>query len=212
MEVRDRRSYLRPAVLVVILLLHGSLILVLLRAKPAYRARAASVLLSIFFISPEDRLALQPAETSVTPHRSRHDREHHSRPSPPVPNVNTASPLENHSSTGPPTVDWAAEAQRSAAEIAGRETSGQATGAPSASAGSTPWDLHAHFLEATGHGLKLRIPVTIPGQIIDHCFSDIDLRQTPYGPEERLQLGCALKKQPPRGDLFDSLRKPQSAK
>jgi hypothetical protein len=66
MEVRDRRGYLRPAVLVAILLLHGSLILVLLRAKPAYKARPASALLSSFFIDPERRLTTQTAAYEIT--------------------------------------------------------------------------------------------------------------------------------------------------
>jgi hypothetical protein len=51
MDVRDNSPYLRPAVLTVILLLYGSLIVFLLRTKPA---RPASVLLStIFFVNPE---------------------------------------------------------------------------------------------------------------------------------------------------------------
>jgi hypothetical protein len=51
MDVRDNSPYLRQAVLIVILLLYGSLIVFLLRTKPA---RPASVLLStIFFVNPE---------------------------------------------------------------------------------------------------------------------------------------------------------------
>ena len=78
--------------------------------------------------------------------------------------------------------------------------------------GLGPWDPHPHLLETTGHGLKLRIPVPKVLRIIDHCFSYIDLGQTPYGAEGRLQLGCVLKKEPARGDLFDSLRKSQLPK
>ena len=64
-----------------------------------------------------------------------------------------------------------------------------------------PWDPHAQNVETTGHGLKLRM--------IDPCFSDLDLGQTVYGAEARLQLGCSLGKKPARGDLFDSLARPR---
>jgi hypothetical protein len=56
--------------------------------------------------------------------------------------------------------------------------------------------------------MKLRIPVEIPGHVIDHCFGNIDLGHDQTGHAERYQLGCALGKTPARGDLFDSLRKP----
>jgi hypothetical protein len=209
MDVRDNSRYLRPAVLFVILLLHGSLIVFLLRAKPAYKAWPASAPLStIFFINPEPRLTLRPpSETAVIPHGSGKDLRHRGLSDSSSSSVDTTSPSENQAPTAPSTIDWFAEAQRSAAEIAGRDKPDRA--ALSSPTGPAPWDPHPHLLEATGHGLKLRIPVRIPLQLIDHCFSDIDLGQTPYGPEERLQLGCALKKQPARGDLFDSLRKPQ---
>jgi hypothetical protein len=75
-------------------------------------------------------------------------------------------------------------------------------------------------LEFTGHGLQLRIPVEIPGDIIDHCFGNMDLghnrfgdmgfADNPTGQWELYQLKCAFRKQPARGDLFDSLRKPSA--
>jgi hypothetical protein len=46
MDVPDNGRYLRPAALVVILLLHGSLIVLLLRAKIAHKARSESSLFS----------------------------------------------------------------------------------------------------------------------------------------------------------------------
>jgi hypothetical protein len=59
--VRDNSRYLRPAALVVILLLHGSLIVLLLRAKMAYKARPASSLFStVFLINPDRPLRLPP--------------------------------------------------------------------------------------------------------------------------------------------------------
>jgi len=48
----------------------------------------------------------------------------------------------------------------------------------------------------------------IPGKIIDHCFGNVDLGHDQTGEWERYQLGCAFRKQPARGDLFDSVRKP----
>jgi hypothetical protein len=205
MDVHNRRTYLRPAALIVVLLLHGSLILVLLRSKPVYRARSESELLStIFFVKPEPRPAILSPEASLTLRRSAADLALHLLPESSIQSVDTTPPLENQTSVPQP-VDWFLEAQLSAAEIAarGKQDRENPTFPPTASA---PWDAHSHLLEATGHGLILRIPVRIPLDFIDHCFSDIDLGQTPYGPEERLQLGCALRKQPPRGDLFDSLR------
>jgi hypothetical protein len=102
----------------------------------------------------------------------------------------------------PPVIDWLAEAQRSTAEIMGRAEPERPAVTPSTPTGIAPWDSHSQRLEATGHGLKFRI--------IDRCFADLDLGQTVYGPEERLQLGCDLKKKPARGDLFDFLRKTQT--
>jgi hypothetical protein len=78
-------------------------------------------------------------------------------------------------------------------------------------------------LEFTGHGLQVRIPVEIPGNIIDHCFgnmdlghnrfADTDLAHNQTGNWELYQLKCALRKQPARSDLFDSLRQaPQPPK
>ena len=205
MDVHNRRAYLRPAVLILVLLLHGSLIFVLLRSKPAHRTKQASELLStIFFIQSEPRPTILSPETSLAMRRPAKDLTLHLLPAPSIPSVDTASPLDNETSAAP--IDWLSEAQRSAADIAERSKQGGENGPITPSNGSAPWDAHPNLLEATGHGLKLRIPVRIPLDFIDHCFSDIDLGQTPYGPEERLQLGCALRKQPPRGNLFDSLR------
>ena len=44
--------------------------------------------------------------------------------------------------------------------------------------------------------------------IIDYCFGKVDFGHEQTGQSQRYQLGCALGKQPARGDLFDSLRKP----
>jgi hypothetical protein len=212
MDVRDNSRYVRPAALVVILLLHGSLIVLLLRAKIAYKARPESSLFStVFHINPDRPLRLPPPQTSGNPARSPKDFIHHLLPDSSTPSVDI-SPLENQAPDSPSTIDWFAEAQRSAAEIAGREEPNRTAVSPPPPAGLGPWDPHPHLLETTGHGLRLRIPVPKVLRIVDHCFSDIDSGQTPYGPEARLQLGCVLKKEPARGDLFDSLRKSQPPK
>lgn len=106
---------------------------------------------------------------------------------------------ENDNLSTPPIVDWLAEAQRSAADIVGRNAPDKAEA--TSPARIAPWDPHPQALETTGHGLKLRI--------IDPCFADVDLGQTVYGSEARLQLGCTLGKKPARGDLFDSISKPR---
>lgn len=203
MDVRDHhRSYLRPAVLVVILLLHGSLIVVLLRAKPAYKVPPAAALSStIFLIVSDRRVSLPPPDTSVMTRLSRKDLRPPVRSDLSIPAVGTTSPLENQALAAPPTIDWSAEAQHSAAEIVGRTEPDRSAVSPSAPAAPAPWDPDAQRLKATGHGLKLRI--------IDQCFAVLDLGQTVYGAEGRLQLGCNLKKKPPIGDLFDSLQKPK---
>jgi hypothetical protein len=208
MDVHNRPSYLRSAVLLVVFLLHGGLILVFLRANPAYKDHSASAGFStaIFFIDPQPRLALPPPETSRIPHRPSRDLQHPLRPVAPISSLDTTVPLEDQGSAAPP-IDWYAEAHRSAAEIAERGEPGRAAESPSSPAASAPWDLRP-LLESTGHGLKLRIPVEIPGDIIDHCFANMDVGHNQGGQWELYQLKCALGKQPARGDLFDSLRKP----
>jgi hypothetical protein len=188
---------LRPAVLVVICVLHASLIIVLVRAKLTYAlSRTSESITTIYFISPESRhTRLPPVENSLIPHRLSIEPPRPSLPESLPPSAEAESPLDI---PAPPAIDWLAEAQRSTAEIMGRAGPER----PPSPTGIAPWDPHSQRLEATGHGLKFRI--------IDRCFADVDLGQTVYGPEERLQLGCDLKKKPARGDLFDSLRKPQT--
>jgi hypothetical protein len=213
MGVRDNNRYLRSAVLIVICLVHGSLIFVLVRAKTL--RRTSEPVATIVLISPEASLKPLPRiENSFAPNPLRIEPPRLLRPELSPPNAEATSPL---SLQAPPSVDWLAEAQRSAADIADREETNLAAVTPSIPASSAPWDPHPHLLESTGHGLKLRIPVSIPTKIIDHCFIELSQAnldptnpdQTPPTPEQRLQIGCALKKQPARGDLFDSLRKGQ---
>ena len=219
MDMHHRRIYLRAAVLVVLFLLHGSLVLVFLRDKPAYRDDPTSpeVPMTIFFINPQPHLSLPPPETSRMPHRQTRDLQHRLRPEAPISSFDTANPSENEKSAASPPVDWLAEAHRSVSELAGRGEPGRAAESSSSPSASAPWDSRP-LLEFTGHGLQLRIPVEIPGDIIDHCsgnmdlghnrFGDMDLAHNPTGHWELYQLQCAFKKQPARGDLFDSLRKP----
>ena len=221
MDVHNRLIYPRSAVLLVVLLLHGSLILVFLREKPAYRNRIPpEAPTTIFFIDPQPPLTLAPPDASRITHRptrglQRRLRSDAASASPDTPSASpdaaisspdTTPRSENQGSAASPPVDWSAEAHRSASEIASRGQPGQAVESPS-SAPAAPWDLRP-LLESTGHGMKLRIPVEIPGDVIDHCFGKMDLGHEQTGQWERYQLGCAFGKQPARGDLFDSLRKP----
>jgi hypothetical protein len=218
MDVHHRRIY-RAAVLVVLFLLHGSLVLVFLRENPAYRDDQASpeVPTTLFFINPRPRLSLPPPETSRVAHRPTRDLPHRLRPDAAVSSLDTTAPSEDQGSAASPPVDWLAEAHRSVAEIANLGSAGRAAQSPSSPTASGPWDSHP-LLEFTGHGLQLRIPVEIPGDIIDHCFGNMDLghnrfgdmgfADNPTGHWELYQLKCAFKKQPARGDLFDSLRTP----
>jgi hypothetical protein len=128
-----------------------------------------------------------------------------------MPNTDSTAPVAGKKSSDSTSIDWFAEAENSAAEIADRAEPGRAADPSSPATGSAPWDPHPHLLEPTRHGLKIRIPVRIPGDLIDHCFGNFDLSQDLWGKREKYQLECALKKQPARGDLFDSLRKPSEA-
>jgi hypothetical protein len=211
MGVHNRRNYLRPTVLLVVLLIHCGLILVLLRATPLYGDRHLSPQpsMAIFFLNPQPRLRLAPPETSLTPHRAGKAVERQFLPdSPPMPNTDLTPPVKSQESIAAPAIDWFAEAEKSVAEIAHREQPGRAAQLPPPPTGSAPWDPHPHLFETTGHGFKVRIPVRIPGNIIDHCFGNFDLGQNQGGKWEKYKLECALKRQPARGDLFDSLRPP----
>jgi hypothetical protein len=210
MDVHNRPSCLQSAVLLVVFLLHGSLILAFLREKPTYRDRdpPPELATTIFFINPQRRLPLPPPETSRIQHRPTSDLQHQLRPDAPISSPDTTVHLEDQGSAASPPTDWFAEAHRSAAEIADSGEPGRAAESPSSPTASAPWDPHPHLLESTGHGLKLRIPVRIAGDLIDHCFANMDLGHNEGGKWELYQLKCAFRKQPARGDLFDSLRKP----
>ena len=209
MGVHNRRSDLRPTVLLAVLLVHCGLILVFLRAKPLYGDRRPSPQpsMTIFFFNPQPRLTLAPSATAPTPHRVGKGIERQFLPdSLSMPDTDSTSPVESQgSAAAPPTIDWFAEAEKSAAEIATRGQPTRAAQPPPPPTGSAPWDPHPHLFETTGHGFNVRIPIQIPGDIIDHCFGNFDLGQNQGGKWEKYRLECALKKQPARGDLFDSL-------
>ena len=209
MDEHHRGFYLRAAVLVVLSLLHGGLVLVFLRESPADREGRASpeVPTILFFIDSRPRLSLPIPETSRITHGSARDFPHRVRHDAAVSSVDPTVVPENTGPAASPPVDWLAEAERSASEITSHGEPGRAAESPASPTTAVPWDLRP-LLESTGHGLKLRIPVEIPGHIIDHCFGNMDLGHEQTGQRERFQLGCAFGKQPARGDLFDSLRKP----
>lgn len=206
MDVHNRRIYLRSTVALVLFLLHGSLILVFLREKPAYRDHRESpeVAMTVFFFDPEPRPSFRPPETARIPQRPPKNLQH---PDAGTSSLDTTIRSEIQESAAPSSVDWLAEAHRSASGIIAHGQPGQATESPSSPSTTAPWDLRP-LLESTGHGLRARIPVEIPGKIIDHCFGNMDLGHDMTGTWERYQLGCAFRNQPARGDLFDSLRKP----
>jgi hypothetical protein len=218
MDVHNRPIYRRLAVLLVLLLLHGSLILIFLREKPAYTERHVSpeVPTTIFFINPQPRLPVPPPETSRIPNRPIRKLQQRLRPDTAI-SIPDAAPAENQEPAAAPPVDWLAEAHRSVSEITSRGEPGRAAESSSSPTASAPWDSRP-LLEFTGHGLQVRIPVEIPGDIIDHCFGNMDLGHNRYGDTgfadnptghwELYQLKCAFRKQPARDDLFDSLRKP----
>jgi hypothetical protein len=211
MGVHNRRSYLRPTVLLVVLLTHCGLILVFLRAKALYGDRHLSLQpsMTIFFFNPQPRPTLAPPSTSPTPRRRGKAIERQFLPdTPPVPDTDSTSPVKTQESTAAPTIDWFAEGEKSVAEIANRGQPSRAAESLPPPTGSAPWDPHPHLFETTGHGFKVRIPIRIPGDIIDHCFGNFDLGQNQGGKWEKYKLECALRKQPARGDLFDSLRQP----
>jgi len=207
MDACGRPIYPRLAVLLVLILAHGGVILVFQREKPAHTARGASLEfpMTLFFIDPSP----PPPETERIPHRPISNLTHRPHPETAITPPEPVAPAENAPSA-PAAVDWLAEAQRSAAEITSRQNSGHAAEAPAAPHAPAPWDSRP-LLESTGHGMKIRIPVDIPGDIIDHCFGNTDVVHDQAGQTERLQLGCAFGKRAVRGDLFDSLHKPAEA-
>jgi hypothetical protein len=160
---------------------------------------------TIFRLNSEPRLPLPRPESPRIPHRPPSDLHHRLPPDAAISSLDTTAPSEHSGSAASAPVDWLAEAHRSASEIAARGGPGRAAQSPASPTAPTPWDSRP-LLEFTGHGLKLRIPVEIPGHIIDHCFGNMDLGHEQTGQRERFQLGCAFGKQLARGDLFDSLR------
>lgn len=206
MDVHNRPIYSRLAVLLVLFLMHGGLVLIFLGEKPEYREQPESpeVPMTVFFIDSEPRA---PPEGSRISRRPTVKRQKRLSTDAAISSLDTTAPSENQGPATPPPVDWLAEAERSATEIAARGEAGRAAESPTSPPVAAPWDLRP-LLESTGHGLILRIPLEIPGKLIDHCFGNMDLGHDLTGHWERYQLGCAFRKQPARGDLFDSLRKP----
>jgi len=189
--------------MVVICFLHGALIIALLRAKPGYKTvRASELLATVYFINPEPRRVSLPSIPPRLALRSLDVERIPALPPASLPTPTEPMPALNDSMPAtPPPVDWLSEAQRSAADIVGRNAPDKAPASAPSLGPIAPWDPHPRGLETTGHGLKLRI--------IDPCYSDLDLGQTVYGAEARLQLGCTFGKKSARGDLFDSISKPR---
>lgn len=196
-ENRCRRS----GVFIVTCLLHGWILFILIHAKPAYRSsKTADQSITIFLVKSPPAITLDLPRKSMMESRSRKRQEHllDGGPSPPDFSV---PPVDNPASENPANIDWAAEAQRSAESVASSAAPGSSDSS-SASTGPAPWNPHPGRFERTPEGLKLRIA--------DPCFALFhNLTHDPLlGTKEELQLNCNWKKPPPRGDLFDSIRRP----
>src|SRR4051812_24705364 len=192
MDARHKPLPLLVAILLVLVLLHGGLILVFLHDEPAHRDLPASpeVPSVFFFIEPAPVRELQkpkPARSAPLPTR---DLRRRSYPGVPIARPDTPAPAAAADSTALPRVDWSAEAHRSAAEITSRRQSGGRAESPSSPTSSAPWDARPLF-ESSDHGLTVRIPVEIPGHIIDHCFGKVDFVHEQTGQSQTFQLGCA---------------------
>jgi len=213
MDAHYKSLPLRLAVVLVLVLLHGGLILVFLHDEPAHMDLPASpeVPTLLFFIEPAPVRELQRPKPARGAPLATRDFRRRSYPDVKMARPDTAAPAAATDSTALPPVDWSAEAHRAAAAIASRRQYGAPAESPSSSPSSAPWDSRP-LLESSSHGLTVRIPVEIPGDIIDHCFGKVDFVHEQTGQSQRFQLGCALRKQPARGDLFDSLRKPTPPK
>ena len=209
MDAPHKPLSLRLAVLLVLVLLHGGLIQVFLHDEPAHKHLPALPELPTvpFFIEPVPFRQPPRPETARGARPPARNLRRRSYSDVTIARPDTPAPEEATVSTGLPRVDWSAEARRAAAAITSRRQSGAPAESPSSSPSSAPWDVRPLF-ESSDHGLTVRIPVEIPGDIIDHCFAKIDFVHELTGQSQRYQLGCALGKQQARGDLFDSLRKP----
>jgi hypothetical protein len=166
--------------------------------------------MTVFFIDPQPHLESAPPQTPRIARRAGRSVERELlRESPSLPNTDSTSAATSEDSSAAPTIDWSAERERSVADILDHGQPDQAVaGSPAPPMSAGPWDPHANLFETNGHGFTVRIPVEIAGKIIDHYFGVFDLGQNQGGKWEKYQLGCILRKQPARGDLFDFLRPP----
>ena len=175
MNARREPTKVRTMIFLIVLLFHAGVIVAFLREKTVYRSLASQSdgSMTIFFIN----LQVPPSHRSPEAARYLHESSEVRKPLESQGtglNLQVEVTQENPGAAFDPTVDWAAEAQRSAAEIANR---GDLRPPPGPSAmPTTParWNPHLELLEFTGHGLKVRIPLKILRKIIDHCFANFD--------------------------------------
>jgi hypothetical protein len=160
--------------------------------------------LTIFLVKPQRAIVIALPKQSMIERRSGERQEHLLDSETPVPDI-LVPPVDSETSENPANVDWAGEAQRSAEAIGSRTAPGSSD-TSAAAAGSAPWNPHPGRFESTPEGLKLRI--------IDTCFALLHnwTHDPLLGTKGELQLNCNWKKPPPRGDLFDSIRRPPSTK
>jgi hypothetical protein len=202
-EIRWRRS----VVFIVTCLFHGGIVFFLVHAKPPYRSlKTADQFLTIFLVKPQPAIVIALPKQSIIERGSRKSQEQflESETLTLLPDA-TVPPVEAQASGDPANIDWTGEAQRAAEAIARGTTPGSSDSSVAA-VGAAPWNPHPGRLESTPEGVKLRI--------LDPCFALLHnwTHDPLLGTKGELQLNCNWKTPPPRGDLFDSIRKPPSNK
>ena len=200
MAERENQSR-RSVVFIVTCVLHGAIIFVLIHVKTEDKSRKATdEPLTIFLVKPQPAVAIALPKQYMIERRSRKRQERGLDSETPLPDISV--PLaDSQTAEEPANIDWTGEAQRSADDIASRTAPGSST-ASVATAGSAPWDPHLKRLETTPEGVKLHIAGT--------CFALLHnwTHDPLLGTKGELQVNCSWKKPPPRGDLFESIRRP----
>ena len=202
----DRENRCRRSVaFMVTCLLHGGITFVLIHVKTEDKSRkTADQPLTIFLVKPQRDVAIALQKQSMIEQPSHNGQEHLLDFDTALPDI-SVPPMDSETSEDPANIDWTGEAQRSAEAIASRTAPGSSDSS-AAAAGSGPWNPHPGRFESTPEGVKLRI--------IDPCFALLHnwTHDPLLGTKGELQLNCNWKKPPPRGDLFDSIRRPPSNK
>ncbi len=204
MDDRESRSR-RCVVLVVTCLLHGAIIFVLIHVETVDKSRKTTDQpLTIFLVNPQPAIAIALPKQYMIERQSSKKQEYLPDSEMPLPDI-SVPPTISQASKDSANIDWTGEAQRSAEDIASHTAAGSSSSSATA-AESAPWNPYHRRFDSTPDGLTLRI--------IDPCFALLHnwTHDPLLGTKGELQLNCNWKKPPPRGDLFDSIRRPPSHK